>query len=87
MKIVTLSEASKVPINHEGYFMHSSPALEIIHLCLQPGQDIPQHANPFEVVACLIKGEVILNMGEKKIISLALYDMKEVEKKHGTRIR
>jgi quercetin dioxygenase-like cupin family protein len=79
MKIVSLSNAPKVPVNIEGYKMHSSANLEVIHLCFQPGQDIPQHANPFDVVASLIKGEVTLNMGENKI-QLALYDTVEIEK-------
>lgn len=79
MKKVTLPEAPKVAFNLEGYIIHSSSGLEVIHLCLQPGQDIPQHANAFDVVACLIKGEVMLNMGESKI-KLAEYDVAEIEK-------
>lgn len=79
MKLVTLSEAPKVPFNLEGYIMHSSSALEIIHLCLQPGQDIPQHANAFDVVASVIKGEVTLKIAENHI-KLNLYDVVEVEK-------
>jgi quercetin dioxygenase-like cupin family protein len=68
-----------VPVNLEGYKMHSSSSLEVIHLCLQPGQDMPQHPNQFDVVACLIKGEVTLNMGENKT-RLALYDTVEIDK-------
>ena len=79
MKIVSLAEAPKVPLNLEGYIMHSSLSLEVVHLCLQPGQDIPQHVNTFDVVACLIKGNVSLNTGENKT-RLALYDMVEIEK-------
>jgi quercetin dioxygenase-like cupin family protein len=79
MKIISLSDAPKVPLNIEGYKMHSSAILEVIHLCLQPGQDIPQHANPFDVVVSLIKGEVILTMRENKM-QLALYDTVEIEK-------
>jgi len=40
MKIVSLTNAPKVPLNIEGYKVHSSSSLEVIHLCLQPGQDI-----------------------------------------------
>jgi len=79
MNIVSLSNAPKIPLNLEGYKMHSSSSLEVIHLCLQPGQEIPQHANQFDVVVCLIKGEVSLNIGETKT-QLALYDTVEVEK-------
>jgi quercetin dioxygenase-like cupin family protein len=79
MKIVSLSNAPKVPLNIEGYKVHTSSTLEVIHLCLQPDQDIPQHSNHFDVVISLIKGEVNLNMGENKI-QLALYETVEIEK-------
>ena len=79
MKIVSLSNSPKVPLNIEGYKVHSSSALEVMHLCLQPGQDIPSHANQFGVVVCLIKGGVTLDMGDNKI-QLALYDTVEIEK-------
>jgi quercetin dioxygenase-like cupin family protein len=73
MRIVSLSNAPRVPIHLEGYKMHSMSSLDVIHLCLQPGQDMPQHPNQSDVVACLIKGEVTLNMGESKT-RLSLYD-------------
>ena len=78
MRIVSLSNAPKVPLNIEGYKAHTSSTLEVIHLSLQPGQDIPQHANHFDVVISLIKGDVTLNMGENKF-PLALYDTVEIE--------
>jgi quercetin dioxygenase-like cupin family protein len=79
LKIVSLSNAPKVPLNIEGYKVHSSSSLEVIHLCLQPGQNIPKHANHIDLIVCLIKGEITLNIGENKI-QLALYDTVEVEK-------
>ena len=79
MKIVSLSNAPKVPIHLEGYKIHSSSSLDVIHLCLQPGEDMPQHPNQSDVVACLIKGEVTLNMGESKI-RLSIYDTVEIVK-------
>jgi quercetin dioxygenase-like cupin family protein len=79
LKIVSLSNAPKVPLNIEGYKVHSSSSLEVIHLCLQPGQNIPKYANHIDVIVCLIKGEITLNIGEIKI-QLALYDTVEVEK-------
>ncbi|HNW55197.1 MAG TPA: hypothetical protein PKN21_13055, partial [Bacteroidales bacterium] len=36
------------------------------------------HSNPFDVVVCLIKGEVMLSVGESDI-AMALYDVAEVE--------
>lgn len=79
MKRVTLTDAPKVPFDLEGYIVCTSPSMEIIHLCLQPGQEISQHTNPFDVVVILVKGEVILNTGENKDM-LALYDTVEIEK-------
>jgi quercetin dioxygenase-like cupin family protein len=79
MKKVSLSDAPKVPFDLDGYIIHTSSTLEVIHLCLQPGQTVPQHANPFEVVACLIEGEVIAHIGVDQI-KLGLHDVLEVEK-------
>ena len=79
MKIISLSEARKVPFDFEGYIMHSTETLEVIHLCLKPGQIIPQHKNPFDVVACLIEGEVVLETGENQYV-LSLFDVAELEK-------
>lgn len=79
MKKIILSAAPKVPINIEGYIMHSSSSLQVIHLCLHPGQEIEQHANDFDVVVCVIKGDISLNMGDNKTL-LSLYDVAEVEK-------
>lgn len=79
MKKVSLSDAQKVPFDLDGYIMHTSSTLEVIHLCLQPGQTVPQHANPFDVVACLVEGEVIVHLGVDQI-KLALYDALEIEK-------
>jgi quercetin dioxygenase-like cupin family protein len=80
MKKISLSEAPNVPHDLEGYIMHSSSTLEIIHLCLHPGQIIAQHPNPFDVVACVIAGEVELNIDENHT-QLSLYDVVEIENK------
>lgn len=79
MKKVTLADAPKVPFNLEGFIMHTSPSLEVIHLCLKPGQEIAQHSNPFDVVACVIEGEVVLTMDENHT-HLSKFDVAEVEK-------
>lgn len=79
MNKVSLKNAPKVPFNLEGYIMHTSPSLEVIHLCLKPGQEIAQHANPFDVVVCLITGEVTLHIGKDQIV-ISDYDVIEVEK-------
>lgn len=78
MKKITLSDAARVPFDLEGYIMHSSAKVEVIHLCLQPGQVVANHSNPFDVVVCLVKGEVILMVGQSQI-AMAMYDVAEVE--------
>ena len=78
MKITRLSEAPHVPVELEGYIMHSSDNMEIIHLCLKPGERVAPHKNSFDVIASLIAGEVklITSGGE---ISLKLFDTVEIE--------
>ncbi|MFZ4546615.1 MAG: cupin domain-containing protein [Bacteroidales bacterium] len=79
MKTASLSNAPKVPFNLEGFIMHSSGSLEVIHLCLQPWQNINPHTNPFDVVACLVEGEVTLQVEETEC-KLGLWDVVEIEK-------
>jgi quercetin dioxygenase-like cupin family protein len=76
---ISLAEAPRAPFDLEAYIMHTSSTLEVIHLILQPGQVIPQHSNPVDVIVCLVEGEVILCTGDYKSI-LALYEVAEVNK-------
>ena len=79
MKKISLSEATKVPHDLEGYIIHSSSTLEVIHLCVKPGQVIAQHPNHADAVVSIVSGEVYLNMGDIDT-RLALYDVAEIEK-------
>ena len=79
MKKISLSEATKVPHDLEGYIIHSSSTLEVIHLCVKPGQVIAQHPNPADAVVSIVSGEVYLNMGDIDT-RLVLYDVAEIEK-------
>jgi len=79
MKRISLNEAPKVPFDLEGYIMHKSVSLEVIHLCLKPGQQVIQHANSFDVLTCLMEGEVSLEMGDNSTL-LNPYDVVEIEK-------
>jgi quercetin dioxygenase-like cupin family protein len=79
MKKISLHEAQRVLFDLEGYIMHSSPGLEVIHLVLQPGQVVSRHSNPFDVLACLVEGYVTLLSGDSQI-PLKLFDVIEVEK-------
>ncbi len=79
MKIVSLADAAKAPFNLDARITYASPELEVVHLCLAPGQNIAQHANPFDVVACLIQGSITLNMGDEKF-ELGLFDTVHIER-------
>jgi quercetin dioxygenase-like cupin family protein len=79
MKIITLSEAPKVPFNIDGHVMHSSSSLEVIHLCLKPGEEIAQHKNPYDVVVCVVEGNIIL-LTKDTLTELKIYAVAEVEK-------
>jgi quercetin dioxygenase-like cupin family protein len=79
MKKTSLSDVSQVAPTLDASIMHSSSNIEIRHLCIKPGQSIPQHPNEYEVIASLIAGEASLNMGEKQI-DLDLFDVVEIEK-------
>lgn len=79
MKTVSLSEAPKVPFSLDGRILHSSSSIEVIHLCLQPGEAVPQHSNTSDVIICLIKGALTLNVGQNNT-RMALYDTAEIEK-------
>ena len=76
---ISIAEAPRAPFNLEAYIMYTSSTLEVIHLILQPGQVIPQHANPVDVIVCLVEGEVILCAGDQRSI-LSLYEVAEVNK-------
>ena len=78
MKKLSLSSAPRVPFDLEGYIMHSSLTLEVIHLILQPGQVVSQHSSPFNVVVSLIEGEAALIMSTNET-RLTLYDVVEIE--------
>ncbi len=76
---ISIAEAPRAPFNLEAYIMYTSSTLEVIHLILQPGQVIAQHANPIDVIVCLVEGEVTLCIGENKS-TMALYEVAEVNK-------
>jgi quercetin dioxygenase-like cupin family protein len=66
MKIsnVHLDKAPPVPFDLDGKVMFSSEKLEIIHICLKPGEKINQHLQPFDVIFFILSGEGILETDE-----------------------
>lgn len=65
MDILTLSSAPKVPFNLNGHILFTSPAYELVHLQLEPGESIPLHSNPFDVVFFVLEGRLVLTCGEE----------------------
>jgi mannose-6-phosphate isomerase-like protein (cupin superfamily) len=64
MKITNLSEAANVPFALDGKIMSKSDELEIIHLCLKPGQKLEKHKNPFDTVFYILEGHAIIETQE-----------------------
>jgi len=78
MKITTLDNAPKSPSGLDASKMYSSESLEVMHLHLTPGQQVPQHANPFNAVLCILDGKVMFESG-KEAFELNKFDVAEVE--------
>jgi quercetin dioxygenase-like cupin family protein len=53
-------KALAVPAAIDGRIMHSDPRTEAILLTLKPGEKIPLHKNPFDVLFAGIEGEATL---------------------------
>jgi len=53
-------KAPKVQAAIEGRIMHTDKQVEAILLLLQPGEEIPLHKNPFDVLFAGIEGKATL---------------------------
>lgn len=60
IKKTTPENAPAVPAAVDGRIMHSDSRAEAILLTLQPGEEIPMHTNPFDVIFAGISGEATL---------------------------
>ncbi|MDD4457879.1 MAG: cupin domain-containing protein [Syntrophotalea acetylenica] len=56
MEIITLEAASKVPVPFDARIMHNSGPVEVIHILLRPGETVPLHDNPFDVLFYVLEG-------------------------------
>lgn len=65
---VTLTTAPRVPFNLDGRIMFTSSKVEMVHLTLNPGEMVPPHSNPFEVVFYLLEGELELTVENESVI-------------------
>lgn len=66
-KITHLEDAPHVPFKLDGRIMFSSKKLELIHLSLQPGEQMDPHSQPFDVVFYVISGNGILDLQEQSV--------------------
>lgn len=78
MKLISLQTAPKVPFDLDGYIVHTSPQLEVVHLLLHAGQQVAIHTNPFDVVICIIQGEATLYV-ESGEVTPELYATVEIK--------
>ncbi|MFO7997637.1 MAG: cupin domain-containing protein [Bacteroidales bacterium] len=60
----TPKEAAKVKAPVDGRIMYSEKRTEVILLTLAPGQSLPEHQNPFDVLFIGITGTAIMTTGE-----------------------
>jgi len=67
MKLITLESAEKVPFNLDGHIMFTSEKVELIHLNLNPNEEVAQHSNPFDVIFYILEGEGIINVDDEYI--------------------
>lgn len=71
------SETSRIKEGLDAYKMHESQGLEIVHLHLEPGKEIPLHINPINVVFCIMEGEATIITSSEVIIA-EKHDLVEV---------
>jgi len=77
MKVTTLDNAEKIP-GVNACKMFSSGKAELIHLLIGPGENLPLHINPFDVVFHVLKGNGMLTI-EEESAELKAHDTAEVK--------
>ncbi|HOW31466.1 MAG TPA: hypothetical protein PLP88_07860 [Bacteroidales bacterium] len=77
MKINRLDSTPAISPTLDAHIMHTSPTLEVVHLHLKPGQAVAQHINNFDVVMCLIEGNVTIESGDESH-DLLTHDVVEI---------
>jgi quercetin dioxygenase-like cupin family protein len=76
MKVVTLSEAEKIP-GLNSWKMFTCERTELIHLVLGPDEILPLHSNPFDVIFYVLKGSGLLTV-EGESSTLRIHDTVDV---------
>ena len=67
MKITTPESAKHVPFQFDGKIMLSDRHVEVIHLCLQPGESLPSHVNDFDVAIYILEGQGLVESGSNSV--------------------
>jgi mannose-6-phosphate isomerase-like protein (cupin superfamily) len=62
-----LSSAPRVPFNLDGRILFSSGEYELIHLTLQPGEEVEIHKQPFDVIFYVMEGCGLLTAGDDRV--------------------
>lgn len=82
----TPEQAEKVKAAVDGRIMFSNPKTEVIMLSLNPGEIIPNHTNPFDVlfigmegVATLKSGNQTLELEPKQTLFVASEEPRQME--------
>jgi mannose-6-phosphate isomerase-like protein (cupin superfamily) len=68
MQITELVTAPRVPFDIDGKILYSGSRNEIIHLSLSPGEKIPLHDNPVDVIFYILEGSAVLMLESKEVI-------------------
>jgi quercetin dioxygenase-like cupin family protein len=75
--ITSLENAPKVQSGLDAHKMHTSQALDIVHLHLNAGDCIPLHVNDIDVVFCILEGCVHLLLSAEAA-ELKKFDVVEI---------
>ena len=75
MKILTPETAEKVPLNLDGRKMFTSEKVELIHLNLNPNEEVALHTNPFDVIFYILEGKGVINVDGESIPARADYTL------------
>ncbi len=65
MKKISPGDAKKVDAGVDGRIMYSGEKAEAIMLSLKPGEKIPEHTNPFDVLFIGLEGKVSVKSGRE----------------------
>ena len=66
-----LADAPKVPFNHDGRILYLSDKYQLVHLTMQPGEEMEVHTQPMDVIFFVAEGEGSLIIGDEVVRAAA----------------